>query len=280
MALKLGSVTGVPGQVVRGKHPLIKLATAPADDAGMEELAVVIITAPSVTAASPGPRVLITANIHGPEICPTIVAHRLIEHCEAALRAGDFSGSLVVYPSLNPTGHRAATRHPQFENPDRTDPNRMWPNTNPFANSSGVADPALASDPLKQFYDLEVSTQTPTAKCWATLFEMWRPCGFQVHLDLHTMGHHLCNPFTYLHHTLYDDTDPGFTKADAEALAAKMVALHGAIGLSILVEPPPTVRSQNHPPSIVAAHPALCCAAPIHPIRLHLLNAMHSCRLT
>ena len=29
------------------------------------------------------------------------------------------------------------------------------------------------------------------------------------------MGHHLVNPFTYLHPTLYDETDPDFTKADA-----------------------------------------------------------------
>ena len=42
-----------------------------------------IITAKNVTPTCP--RVLVTANIHGPEICPTIVAHRLIEEVEAAL---------------------------------------------------------------------------------------------------------------------------------------------------------------------------------------------------
>ena len=56
-----------------GTHPLIELATAPALGSGLEELAVVIITAPDVSADDP--RVLISANIHGPEICPCIVAH-------------------------------------------------------------------------------------------------------------------------------------------------------------------------------------------------------------
>ena len=61
------------------------------------------------------------------------------------------------------------------------------------------------------------------------------------------MGHHLCNPFSYLHPTFYDETDPSFTKDDADKLAAKMVELHTAIGLSILVEPPPrTCEEHNH----------------------------------
>jgi hypothetical protein len=170
MALTLGSVVGVPGRTVRGTHPLLELATAPGSGAGLEELAVVVITAAD---AAPGdPRVLITANIHGPEICPTIVAcaplppvarappftpahapaeattvqqalalldrglesragssahggrHRLIERAEVALAAGELTGTVVVYPSLNPTGHRGAHRHPQFEVAG-TDPNRM-----------------------------------------------------------------------------------------------------------------------------------------------------------
>ena len=129
MALEVGGLAGVPGQTVRGTHPLVELATAPGPGSGLEELAVVIITAKDV--AEGDPKMLFTANIHGPEICPCIVAHRLIEFCEAAMEAGTLKGSVVVYPSLNPTGHRAATRHPQFENPDDTDPNRMWPNSNP-----------------------------------------------------------------------------------------------------------------------------------------------------
>ena len=235
MALEVGGLAGVPGQTVRGTHALVELATAPGPGSGLEELAVVIITAKTV--AEGDPKMLFTANIHGPEICPCIVAHRLIEFCEAAMEAGTLKGSVVVYPSLNPTGHRAATRHPQFENPDDTDPNRMWPNSNPFAATA--ADAALDDDALKRFYDDEVTNTKPIEKCWATLFEVWRPIGFDYHLDLHTMGNPLCNPFSYLHPTLYDESDPDFTRADAEGLAAKMLALHKAIGLSILVEPPP-----------------------------------------
>ena len=78
-----------------GTHPLIELATAPAAGSGVEELAVVIITAPDVSADDP--RVLISANIHGPEICPTIVVHRLIEEVEAASAAGKLKGTVVFY---------------------------------------------------------------------------------------------------------------------------------------------------------------------------------------
>ena len=82
-----------------------------------------IITATGATPSDP--RVLVSANIHGPEICPTIVALRLIERVEEAQAAGRLKGTVVIYPSLNPTGMRAGSRHPQFENPGRTDPNRM-----------------------------------------------------------------------------------------------------------------------------------------------------------
>jgi predicted deacylase len=128
-----------------GTHPLIELATAPAPGSGLEELAVVIITAKDVVPSDP--RVLITANIHGQEVCPCIVAHRIIEFCESKSAAGELKGTVVVYPSLNPTGHRAATRHPQFENPDSTDPNRMWPDFNPY--KSTATDALLDDDPLQ-----------------------------------------------------------------------------------------------------------------------------------
>lgn len=147
MALTLGTVAGVPGRVVRGTHPLITHATAPAPGHGLEELAVVIITAREVTTQCP--RVLITANIHGPEICPCIVAHRLIEHCEAAMEAGTLQGTVVVYPSLNPTGHRALSRHPQFENTLESDPNRAWPDFNPY--KATAASQLLDGDRLKSF---------------------------------------------------------------------------------------------------------------------------------
>jgi len=61
-------------------------------------------------------------------------------------------------------------------------------------------------------YQLEASNREPIDECWATLFEVWRPAGFQYHLDLHTMGNILNNPFAYYHHTFYDETDPSFTK--------------------------------------------------------------------
>jgi hypothetical protein len=51
---------------------------------------------------------------------------------------------------------------------------------------------------------------------------------------------------SYFHPTFYDEESTDFTKADAEVLAAKMIEMHGAIGLSILVEPPPTTYVKNN----------------------------------
>ena len=56
--LTLGSVSGVQGKVVRGKYPLIELETG-----GLEELDVVI-----ATGTKPGPKLLLTGNIHGNEV--------------------------------------------------------------------------------------------------------------------------------------------------------------------------------------------------------------------
>ena len=36
-----------------------------------------------------------------------------------------------------------------------------------------------------------VTNTKPIEKCWAALFDIWRGAGFEYHLDLHTMGHHL-----------------------------------------------------------------------------------------
>ena len=63
---------------------------------------------------------------------------------------GTLKGTVVIYPSLNPTGHRAATRHPQFENPDGTDPNRMCqsrPLSFPFAARCHVGAAAFEQMP-------------------------------------------------------------------------------------------------------------------------------------
>ena len=73
-----------------------------------------------VVSSEPGPRVLITANLHGDECTGIGVIHRLL----AALPEGLVSGSVRLYPSLNPAGMMAGKRG--FPG-DAMDPNRSFP---------------------------------------------------------------------------------------------------------------------------------------------------------
>jgi hypothetical protein len=92
-----------------------------------------------------------------------------------------------IWPSLNPTGHRAGTRHPSFE---RVDPNRLWPDA--LADDDGAGDLASHSHPSTdsgdRYAQLYVRAQEPgpVETCWAELFEVWRGAGFAAHVDLHT----------------------------------------------------------------------------------------------
>jgi hypothetical protein len=92
-----------------------------------------------------------------------------------------------IWPSLNPTGHRAGTRHPSFE---RVDPNRLWPDA--LADDDGAGDLAFHSHPSidsgDRYAQLYARAQEPgpVETCWAELFEVWRGAGFAAHVDLHT----------------------------------------------------------------------------------------------
>ena len=73
-----------------------------------------------VVSSEPGPRVLITANLHGDECTGIGVIHRLL----ASLPERLLSGSVRLYPSLNPAGMMAGKRG--FPG-DAMDPNRSFP---------------------------------------------------------------------------------------------------------------------------------------------------------
>eukprot|EP00128_Syssomonas_multiformis_P000187 Colp12_sorted_trinity150504_noHs@14150 len=102
------------GKLVRGSLPLVKLPTG-------DDLTVKYVVASGV---EPGPTILITANIHGDEVTGTIACHRFLE----SLELSKVKGTVVCFPSLNPTGLLAGTRFPTF---DAQDPNRLWPNAKP-----------------------------------------------------------------------------------------------------------------------------------------------------
>ncbi len=60
----------------------------------------------SISAAQPGPSVVITANLHGDECTGIAVVHRL----RASLPGWLLRGAVHLYPSLNPEGLRRQTR--------------------------------------------------------------------------------------------------------------------------------------------------------------------------
>eukprot|EP01043_Picozoa_sp_COSAG02_P078204 COSAG02_NODE_17490_length_999_cov_2.345556_1_plen_65_part_10 len=60
-----------------------------------------------------------------------VVAHRLIAALEAAVESKTLVGTVVVYPSLNPTGLVAGTRTPSYS----FDANRLWPSQEPKPDS-------------------------------------------------------------------------------------------------------------------------------------------------
>lgn len=79
------------------------------------ELPVVVLRS-----SRPGPTAVITANLHGDETTGIGVVHRL----DAWLGEHGFDGTVVLYPSCNPQGLRAQTRHVPA---DETDLNRVFP---------------------------------------------------------------------------------------------------------------------------------------------------------
>lgn len=81
----------------------------------------------------PGPCAVITANLHGDETIGVAVAHRL----DAWLTTHGSRGTVVIYPSCNPTGLRAQTRHVPA---DDVDLNRLFP-----GNARGTSGSRLAA---------------------------------------------------------------------------------------------------------------------------------------
>ena len=73
-----------------------------------------------VTAARPGPTVVVTGNVHGDEVCGVYAAQQLLSTLPDRLSAG----RVVVYPSLNPLGLSAGVRTVGTGGPDL---NRCFP---------------------------------------------------------------------------------------------------------------------------------------------------------
>jgi predicted deacylase len=74
----------------------------------------------TVTGAKPGPRVAITANVHGDEVTGVGVVHALPKWLDGKLQ----KGTVLLYPTLNPVGLASMTRTIP---PDGRDLNRLFP---------------------------------------------------------------------------------------------------------------------------------------------------------
>ena len=74
----------------------------------------------TITAAKTGPRVVITANVHGDEVTGIGVIHALKQELDSTL----LKGSVLLYPTLNPVGLASMTRTIP---PDGRDLNRLFP---------------------------------------------------------------------------------------------------------------------------------------------------------
>jgi predicted deacylase len=229
--LTIGTCTEQPGSISRGRVDLFEQPLDPEDRT--LALSVVILSG-----KRPGPTVLVTANIHGDEVCPTIVAHRVIEHIES--RLDELCGRVVVFPTLNPTGHLNNTRFPQFE---AQDPNRFWPDANPEAASNRAKAAREQGDWLGEFTYL-TSEPKPIERCWNAVFELFRACKPDFHVDLHTICH-LSIPFQFLDRVLYSENADGSNRLAAEDLFQRTRAMCEAIGITIVLENSPKVYTKK-----------------------------------
>ncbi len=113
--ITVGNVKSKPGEIVYGfldvlEHPI-----------GTVERLPIIIAQGKVE----GPTFWLTANIHGNEYTGIPVIHNVIN----GLDMEKLKGTIVAIPSLNPSGSRVIRRYPNY---DQKDPNRLFPDGNPF----------------------------------------------------------------------------------------------------------------------------------------------------
>ena len=113
--IAIGDIKSKPGEIVYGfldvlEHPI-----------GTVERLPIIIAQGKVE----GPTFWLTANIHGNEYTGIPVIHNVIN----GLDMEKLSGTIVAIPSLNPSGSRVIRRYPYY---DQKDPNRLFPDGNPF----------------------------------------------------------------------------------------------------------------------------------------------------
>jgi predicted deacylase len=170
---------------------------------------------------------------HHHQLTGLIVVHRVLAYLESHLDS--LRGRVVIFPSLNPTGHLNMTRFPQFE---AADPNRFWPDANPEA-AANRAEAASDADDWLAAIVARAAAPKPIERCWTAVFELFRACRPDFHLDLHTICAQSI-PFLFLDRVMYDDSGDAARAAEARAAAESLFArtrdLCAAIGLCCALE--------------------------------------------
>lgn len=169
-------------------------------------------------------------DIHGDEVTGVIVAHRIIEWL-SNLESSQMKGTVVIIPSLNPSGLMNGSRYPAF---DPQDPNRTFPDSK-ISTDEKVPD-ILEKDAWYNIHKSVADRKKPQDKAseivWKIIVDEIKP---SFHLDLHTFSS-LSIPFIFLDRLLFDETK--HTKEESQELWTKTNDFVHAIGLSVILEHP------------------------------------------
>ncbi|NHJ33292.1 MAG: succinylglutamate desuccinylase/aspartoacylase family protein [Asgard group archaeon] len=255
--IKVGNITGKVGEIV---YDYLEILEHPVGT--IERLPVII-----AQGANLGPTLWLTGNIHGNEYTGIPVIHRVINN----LNLEELKGTVVAIPTLNPAGSRVKTRYPYY---DRKDPNRLFPDGNPFKEKPKAVDAEVKEitideekedelliktekivkisvdketeepkieDPLAK-YDNEELYPSVQELIWKNLFELIKETADYL-LDLHN-AFIKSIPFCFIDRVLYNP-DVEDDKKKAEDLYNRTEEMVRAFGLTIVRETTPTKYIQK-----------------------------------
>ncbi len=256
--IKIGNVSGEPGKINYGfldilEHPV----------GTVERLPIII-----AQGLKDGPVLWLTANIHGDEYTGIPVIHRVIKN----IYIKELKGAIVAIPTLNPSGSRIKTRYPYF---DKKDPNRLFPDGNPFKDKSKTDKSSVSQivlDEVQKDADISIKTEQvikisvedeekteikdplavydneelyPSTQemIWKKLFEIIKSSADYL-IDLHN-AFIKSIPFIFLDRVLYNDNLGEDAKKEAEELYKKTEEMVKAFGFTVVRETTPTKYIQK-----------------------------------
>jgi predicted deacylase len=257
--IKVGEIKGSPGKIV---YEFLTILEHPIGT--LERIPVII-----AQGNDKGPVLWLTANIHGNEYTGIPVIHKVINSLEIT----KLKGTIIAIPSLNPAGARVKNRVPYY---DRKDPNRLFPDGNPFkkmksTTNSEIKEVIVDADNIENKEDISivsekkvevsVSQDKPEAKdplekydndelypsvqelMWKNLFEYMKD-NADVLVDLHN-AYIKSIPFVFIDRVLYNPEKGESAKIEAEKLYEKTKNLVEAFGFTVIRETLPTKYVQK-----------------------------------